>query len=90
MNEPNDFDSTAKLYERAKEPLWRHCSNEHGLSLMESEAFELWLVATATCREEIRRLERLVRLVHENPCQYQIAKNKAKAQIATDEYGQRY
>ena len=32
----------------------------HNNCLMESECFEIWLVATESCRKEIIRLERLI------------------------------
>lgn len=50
----------ANLYQDSKPALERLLLHEHGLILTESELFDVWVVATAECRREIRRLERLV------------------------------
>jgi len=47
----------ARLFDsRTKGELWDHCANEHHLYLLESEMFELWLVATKTIRAKLTRL----------------------------------
>lgn len=49
------------LYQQSRQELWDYCASEHNLSLLDSEEFDLWATATRSCRDEIKRLERLLR-----------------------------
>lgn len=45
-----------RLYALSKQKLWDHLCNEQNYLLLESEEYDLWLVATESCRKEIKRL----------------------------------
>lgn len=44
-----------RLYSLSKQKLWNHVSEEQHRYMLESEAYDLWLVATESCREEIQK-----------------------------------
>lgn len=44
-----------RLYSLSKQKLWDHVSEEQHRYMLESEAYDLWLVATESCREEIQK-----------------------------------
>lgn len=45
-----------RLYSLSKQKLWDHVAQEQNRSMIESEEYDLWLVATESCRKEIKRL----------------------------------
>lgn len=45
-----------RLYSLSKQKLWDHVAQEQNRSMLESEEYDLWLVATESCREEIDKL----------------------------------
>lgn len=45
-----------RLYSLSKQKLWAHVAQEQNRSMIESEEYDLWLVATESCRKEIERL----------------------------------
>ena len=49
-----------ELYEQSRKELEEYCASNQGMVLLNSELFDLWVVATKSCRDEIKRLERLL------------------------------
>lgn len=44
-----------RLYSLSKQKLWDHVAQEQNRSMLESEEYDLWLVATESCRKEIHK-----------------------------------
>ena len=63
--------------EEQKVKLWNYMSSTHSLHLLQSEVFDLWCVATETCRTELVRLERLVQFQMTGRVQDAEDRNKA-------------
>lgn len=50
-----------RLYSLSKQKLWDHVYEEQHRHMLESEEYDLWLVATESCREEIVKLQEIGR-----------------------------
>ncbi len=73
-----------ELYEQAKSDLEEILVRDQHMVVLQSELFDIWEVATRSCRNEIKRLERLMRFQTEGRIKDAEARNKTIAEIIAE------